>query len=114
MSCRVENVERLEFTVIALCVLLSLCHRTTPAGDDLCNAGQLAKHRGSDVLETKDVQLHLERNWNIRIPGYLREDARAPKAPRIVDVHKQRVQAVQKDANGALKRRKTDGDASRT
>eukprot|EP00041_Stephanoeca_diplocostata_P015102 m.286166 g.286166 ORF g.286166 m.286166 type:complete len:170 (-) comp19924_c1_seq6:1293-1802(-) len=74
---------------------------------------QLAKHRGSDVLETKDVQLHLERNWNIRIPGYLREDARAPKPPKVVDAHKQRVQAVQKDANGAAKRRRTDGDANR-
>ena len=32
-----------------------------------CN---LAQHRKSDTLEVKDMQLHLETNWNIRIPGY--------------------------------------------
>ncbi|KAG5438372.1 hypothetical protein PCANB_002860 [Pneumocystis canis] len=33
-------------------------------------ACRLAKYRKSDTLDVKDVQLHLERNWNIRIPGY--------------------------------------------
>ncbi|CAO1628181.1 unnamed protein product [Sympodiomycopsis kandeliae] len=31
-------------------------------------ACKLAKHRKSDKLEAKDVQLHLERGWNIRVP----------------------------------------------
>jgi transcription initiation factor TFIID subunit 12 len=40
-------------------------------------ACRLAKHRKSDTLEVKDVQLHLERNWNIRIPGYLADEVRS-------------------------------------
>lgn len=32
-----------------------------------CN---LAKHRGSQTLEVKDIMCHLDRNWNIKIPGF--------------------------------------------
>ncbi|KAI9099382.1 transcription initiation factor TFIID subunit A-domain-containing protein [Phlyctochytrium arcticum] len=32
-----------------------------------------AKHRGSTTLGVKDLQLELERNWNLRIPGYAHE-----------------------------------------
>ncbi|KAJ3907840.1 transcription initiation factor TFIID subunit A-domain-containing protein [Lentinula edodes] len=37
---------------------------------------RLAKHRGGDTLEVKDLQLHLERNHNIRIPGFASDDTR--------------------------------------
>lgn len=33
-------------------------------------ACRLAKHRKSRTLEARDVQLYLEKHWNIRIPGY--------------------------------------------
>ncbi|TFK91356.1 hypothetical protein K466DRAFT_573757 [Polyporus arcularius HHB13444] len=45
--------------------------------DSVTNFGcRLAKHRGADALEVKDLQLHLERNHNIRIPGFASDEAR--------------------------------------
>ncbi|KAF9006652.1 transcription initiation factor TFIID subunit A-domain-containing protein [Cyathus striatus] len=52
-------------------------------------ACRLAKHRGGDTLEVRDLQLHLERNHNIRIPGFASDETRislsqssiAPAAP---------------------------------
>ncbi|KAH9839256.1 transcription initiation factor TFIID subunit A-domain-containing protein [Rhodofomes roseus] len=52
-------------------------------------ACRLTKHRGGDTLEVKDLQLHLERNHNIRIPGFASDETRislsqmtaAPAAP---------------------------------
>ncbi|KAE9410824.1 hypothetical protein BT96DRAFT_912265 [Gymnopus androsaceus JB14] len=37
---------------------------------------RLAKHRGGETLDVKDLQLHLERNHNIRIPGFASDDTR--------------------------------------
>lgn len=39
-------------------------------------ACKMAKLRGSDILDIKDIQIILERNWNIRIPGYAADDIR--------------------------------------
>ncbi|KAK2466010.1 hypothetical protein APHAL10511_001651 [Amanita phalloides] len=39
-------------------------------------ACRLARHRGGDTLEVKDLQLHLERNHNIRIPGFASDETR--------------------------------------
>ncbi|KAI0349096.1 hypothetical protein OH77DRAFT_1415560 [Trametes cingulata] len=45
--------------------------------DSVTNFGcRLAKHRGSDTLDVKALQLHLKRNHNIRIPGFASDEAR--------------------------------------
>nr|CAG8562835.1 10781_t:CDS:2 [Entrophospora candida] len=60
-------------------------------------ACRLAKHRKSDTLEVKDLQLHLERNWNIRIPGFASDEIRSVRKPVIAAAHQQKLAAV----NGA-------------
>ncbi|KAJ1654714.1 Transcription initiation factor TFIID subunit 12 [Dispira simplex] len=57
-------------------------------------ACQLAKHRKSRVLEAKDVQLHLERNWNIRIPGFAAERIRSLRKSIVHPTHQQRMQSI--------------------
>ena len=42
----------------------------------LHSACRNAKERGSKVLEIRDLQLVLERSYNIRIPGYSSDDLR--------------------------------------
>eukprot|EP00052_Salpingoeca_macrocollata_P025698 m.234234 g.234234 ORF g.234234 m.234234 type:complete len:186 (-) comp22470_c1_seq2:39-596(-) len=67
---------------------------------------QLAKHRGSSTLEVKDVKLHLERNWNIRVPGYHAEEVKQVRDIRGSDAqHKQRMALVQKELANPAKRR---------
>ncbi len=44
--------------------------------DVLHMACRNAKERGSKVLEIRDIQLVLERNYNIRIPGYSSDELR--------------------------------------
>ncbi|KZT59537.1 hypothetical protein CALCODRAFT_481431 [Calocera cornea HHB12733] len=39
-------------------------------------AADMALHRGSDTLEPKDLQLHLERNYNVRLPNYASDETR--------------------------------------
>lgn len=45
--------------------------------DDVLHAAcRIAKERGSKVLEIRDIQLVLERVYNIRIPGYSSDELR--------------------------------------
>lgn len=59
-------------------------------------ACQLAKHRKSSTVEVKDVQLHLERNWNMWIPGFGSEDLKPYKKSATTEAHKQRLALIKK------------------
>jgi len=57
---------------------------------------QIAKHRKSNTLEVKDVQLHLDRNWNMWIPGFGSEDLRPYKKLPSTEAHRQRLALIKK------------------
>ncbi|XP_049851922.1 transcription initiation factor TFIID subunit 12-like [Schistocerca gregaria] len=61
-------------------------------------ACKLARHRKSDVLEPKDIQMHLERNWGIVLPG-IGGGSSLPHSymkKRPLESHKQRLQTVKR------------------
>ncbi|XP_028836498.1 transcription initiation factor TFIID subunit 12 [Denticeps clupeoides] len=59
-------------------------------------ACQLARHRKSTILEVKDVQLHLERQWNMWIPGFGSDEIRPYKKACTTEAHKQRMALIRK------------------
>lgn len=65
--------------------------------DNVVTAGcQLARHRKSNTVEVKDIQLHLERNWNMWIPGFGSEELRPYKKAATTEAHKQRLALIKK------------------
>lgn len=56
----------------------------------------LAKHRKVTKVEVKDVQLHLERNWNMWIPGFGTDELRPYKRATVTEAHKQRLALIRK------------------
>ncbi|KAG8177881.1 hypothetical protein JTE90_004275 [Oedothorax gibbosus] len=65
--------------------------------DDVVSTScSLAKHRKSSSLEVKDVQLSLEKNWNMWIPGFGCEELRPYKKSSMTEAHKQRMALIRK------------------
>jgi len=59
-------------------------------------ACQIARHRKANTVEVKDVQLHLERNWNMWVPGFGSEDLKPYKKAATTEAHKQRMALIKK------------------
>jgi len=57
---------------------------------------QIAKHRKSNTVEVKDVQLHLEHNWNMWMPGFGSDEVRPYKKSAPTEAHKQRIALIKK------------------
>eukprot|EP00316_Scyphosphaera_apsteinii_P024877 CAMPEP_0119318486 /NCGR_PEP_ID=MMETSP1333-20130426/46597_1 /TAXON_ID=418940 /ORGANISM="Scyphosphaera apsteinii, Strain RCC1455" /LENGTH=143 /DNA_ID=CAMNT_0007324677 /DNA_START=32 /DNA_END=462 /DNA_ORIENTATION=- len=66
-------------------------------------ACDLARHRGGKALEAKDVQLALEKTWNMRLPGVPDDGGnkllRKPPNNHPTDGHKQRRAGGQKKSS---------------
>ncbi|GIX99966.1 hypothetical protein CDAR_447291 [Caerostris darwini] len=56
----------------------------------------LAKHRKSSILEVKDVQLSLEKDWNMWIPGFGCEEVKPYRKSFVTEAHKQRMGLIRK------------------
>merc|ERR1719292_98614 len=54
-------------------------------------ACSLAKHRKANTIDVRDVQIVLERSWNMWIPGFGTEDIRPYKRSATTEAHKQRM-----------------------
>ena len=65
-------------------------------------SSELAKHRKSKVLETKDLKLCLEKHWGIHIPGFGPINAQPP--PVSSKAHQERL---------SLKRKHSEVEASK-
>ncbi|NP_001040422.1 transcription initiation factor TFIID subunit 12 [Bombyx mandarina] len=62
----------------------------------LNSACALAKHRHAPNVELRDVQLHLERQWNMWIPGFGNDELRPYKRAAVTEAHRQRMALIRK------------------
>lgn len=56
---------------------------------------KLAKHRKSLQLEAKDILFHLEKSWDLHIPGFS-EEVKPKKKRTLSESHKQKLEIVKR------------------
>ncbi|GIL62785.1 hypothetical protein Vafri_16962 [Volvox africanus] len=59
---------------------------------------EAAKGRNSNVLKARDIAIHLERSWNLHIPGFNGEGLKPYRRPNASELHRQRQLAVRRTA----------------
>ncbi|KAK6461377.1 transcription initiation factor TFIID subunit A-domain-containing protein [Scheffersomyces coipomensis] len=59
-------------------------------------ACKLAKHRKMDKLDIRDFQLHLERNWALRVPGYALDEIKSVRKWQPNPEYKENVAKIEK------------------
>lgn len=76
----------------------------------------LAKHRKSTTLEAKDILLHLEKNWNMSLPGFGGDEIKSYRRQITSDIHKERLAVIKKSmaATEATHAKGSAGQASGT
>eukprot|EP00657_Telonema_sp_P-1_P004663 TRINITY_DN20965_c0_g1_i2.p1 TRINITY_DN20965_c0_g1~~TRINITY_DN20965_c0_g1_i2.p1 ORF type:complete len:214 (+),score=35.77 TRINITY_DN20965_c0_g1_i2:44-643(+) len=75
-----------------------LCELATDFVENAAAFGcRLAKHRKSKVLEVRDLQAYLERNWDISVPGFGTTEERVYRN-KPTEAYRQKVVTVQKAA----------------
>eukprot|EP00033_Pygsuia_biforma_P001664 GCRY01001867.1.p1 GENE.GCRY01001867.1~~GCRY01001867.1.p1 ORF type:complete len:173 (+),score=1.68 GCRY01001867.1:74-520(+) len=57
---------------------------------------RLAAHRNSNTVEARDVLLHLERSWDILLPGFHKDEPGSSRKPQISEDHRTRLLAVKR------------------
>jgi transcription initiation factor TFIID subunit 12 len=85
-------------TYMPLCLIIS--QAILQLADDfvdtvLTNACKLSKLRESPQLDIRDIQLILERNYNIRIPGYASDEVRTVRKLVPAPAWNEKMKAVQ-------------------